>query len=67
MAPCWSRMAVVLRGEAGWETRVPDSSNRLTVQVYVEIAKTGLVTKHARTKSILLLAWLKHPLHEHTT
>ena len=41
-------------GESGWETRVPDSSKRLTAQA--DFAKRGLVTKHVRTKSILLLA-----------
>ena len=49
-------------GESGWETRVPDSSKRLTA--HAEFAKRGLVTKHVRTKLILLL---KHALQEHTT
>ena len=37
-------MAVVLQSqrEAEWETRVPDSSNRLTA--HAEFAKRGLVT-----------------------
>ena len=34
---------------------------------YAEFAKRGLVTKQVRTKSILLLAMLKHALQEHTT
>ena len=34
--------------EAWWETRVPDSSKRLTAQA--QFAKRGLVTKHVRTK-----------------
>ena len=41
-------------GEAGCETRVPDSSKRLITNAL--FAKRGLLTKHVRTKTILLLA-----------